>query len=299
MEKKTIIDLFESSAKRFPSNPFLWEKTGKRFEPTTYAEVRDLVYEEGAGLISLGVRKGDNMALLSEGRNAWIIGELAMFYAGATNVPLSIKLEEANDLLFRLVHADVKYIMVSGQQLKKIRAIKDKLPAVRKIIVLDEQAEYQDREMSLSEICRMGKVYLGIHPIEEFLAIGQSLGNDDYATITYTSGTTADPKGVILTNRNYMAYVGDTPAGPLLRPRGRILHLHVEGSLGSYRAGRAYRYGDLEEYPYQYKGVQAVPDTERPRLGEELQEEYRARYPSARQERRPPFQPSLTDRLYL
>lgn len=184
MEKKTIIDLFESSAKRFPSNPFLWEKTGKRFEPTTYSEVRDLVYEEGAGLISLGVRKGDNMALLSEGRNAWIIGELAMFYAGATNVPLSIKLEEANDLLFRLVHADVKYIMVSGQQLKKIRAIKDKLPAVRKIIVLDEQAEYQDREMSLSEIRRMGKVYLGIHPLEEFLAIGQSLGNDDYATIT-------------------------------------------------------------------------------------------------------------------
>lgn len=48
MEKKTIIDLFESSAKRFPSNPFLWEKTGKRFEPTTYSEVRDLVYEEGA-----------------------------------------------------------------------------------------------------------------------------------------------------------------------------------------------------------------------------------------------------------
>ena len=207
MEKKTIIDLFESSAKRFPSNPFLWEKTGKRFEPTTYSEVRDLVYEEGAGLISLGVRKGDNMALLSEGRNAWIIGELAMFYAGATNVPLSIKLEEANDLLFRLVHADVKYIMVSGQQLKKIRAIKDKLPAVRKIIVLDEQAEYQDREMSLSEIRRMGKVYLGIHPLEEFLAIGQSLGNDDYATITYTSGTTADPKGVILTHRNYTANV--------------------------------------------------------------------------------------------
>ena len=66
MEKKTIIDLFESSVKRFPGNPFLWEKTGKRFEPTTYSKVRDLVYEEGAGLVSLGVRKGDNMALLSE-----------------------------------------------------------------------------------------------------------------------------------------------------------------------------------------------------------------------------------------
>ena len=53
MEKKTIIDLFESSVKRFPGNPFLWEKTGKRFEPTTYSEVRDLVYEVGACLVWL------------------------------------------------------------------------------------------------------------------------------------------------------------------------------------------------------------------------------------------------------
>ena len=126
--KKIIIDLFESSVRRYPDNPFLWEKTTNAFEPTTYKEVQQQVYTAGAGLIALGVKKGDNMALLSEGRNAWIIGELAMFYAGATNVPLSIKLEEANDLLFRLVHADVKYILVSGNQLKKIRSIMDKLP---------------------------------------------------------------------------------------------------------------------------------------------------------------------------
>ena len=97
--KKTIIDLFENSVKQYPDNPFLWEKTRDAFEPTTYKEVQQQVYAAGAGLIALGVKKGDNMALLSEGRNAWIIGELAMFYAGAINVPLSIKLEEANDLL--------------------------------------------------------------------------------------------------------------------------------------------------------------------------------------------------------
>ena len=142
--KKTIIDLFENSVKQYPDNPFLWEKTRDAFEPTTYKEVQQQVYAAGAGLIALGVKKGDNMALLSEGRNAWIIGELAMFYAGATNVPLSIKLEEANDLLFRLVHADVKYILVSGNQLKKIRAIMDKLPLVEKIIVIDELPEYKD-----------------------------------------------------------------------------------------------------------------------------------------------------------
>ena len=205
--KKTIIDLFENSVKQYPDNPFLWEKTRDAFEPTTYKEVQQQVYAAGAGLIALGVKKGDNMALLSEGRNAWIIGELAMFYAGATNVPLSIKLEEANDLLFRLVHADVKYILVSGNQLKKIRAIMDKLPLVEKIIVIDELPEYKEKEISWSEVFRMGKEYLASHSLEDFLAVGQSLQNNDYATITYTSGTTADPKGVILTHRNYTANV--------------------------------------------------------------------------------------------
>ena len=205
--KKTIIDLFENSVKQYPDNPFLWEKTRDAFEPTTYKEVQQQVYAAGAGLIALGVKKGDNMALLSEGRNAWIIGELAMFYAGATNVPLSIKLEEANDLLFRLVHADVKYILISGNQLKKIRAIMDKLPLVEKIIVIDELPEYKEKEISWSEVFRMGKEYLASHSLEDFLAVGQSLQNNDYATITYTSGTTADPKGVILTHRNYTANV--------------------------------------------------------------------------------------------
>ena len=205
--KKTIIDLFENSVKQYPDNPFLWEKTRDAFEPTTYKEVQQQVYAAGAGLIALGVKKGDNMALLSEGRNAWIIGELAMFYAGATNVPLSIKLEEANDLLFRLVHADVKYILISGNQLKKIRAIMDKLPLIEKVIVIDELPEYKEKEISWSEVLRMGKEYLASHSLEDFLAVGQSLQNNDYATITYTSGTTAAPKGVILTHRNYTANV--------------------------------------------------------------------------------------------
>jgi long-chain acyl-CoA synthetase len=147
------------------------------------------------------------MALLSEGRNMWIIGELAMFYAGAINVPLSIKLEESNDLLFRLIHGDVKYIMVSGNQLKKVRQITEQLPAVEKIIVFDEQESYKEKEISLKEVLEMGDKFLSTHTIEEFKAVADSIQNDDYATITYTSGTTADPKGVVLTHRNYTANV--------------------------------------------------------------------------------------------
>ena len=205
--KKTLVDLFEASVSKYPNNTFLLEKTGKQFEPTTYTQVKEQVYRLGAGLQALGVKKGDTMALLSEGRNLWVIGELSMFYAGAINVPLSIKLEESNDLLFRLKHGDVKYIMVSGTQLKKIRAIKEQLTLVEKIIVFDEQKEYEEKEISVQEVQNMGDEFLKNHTMEEFLSIAQSIQNDDYATITYTSGTTADPKGVVLTHRNYTANV--------------------------------------------------------------------------------------------
>ena len=205
--KKTLVDLFEASVSKYPNNTFLLEKTGKEFEPTTYAQVKEQVYRFGAGLQALGVKKGDTMALLSEGRNMWVIGELSMFYAGAVNVPLSIKLEESNDLLFRLIHGDVKYVMVSGTQLKKIRAIKEKLSLVEKIIVFDEQPAYEEKEMALEEVLKLGDEFLRTHTEEEFLQVAHSIQNDDYATITYTSGTTADPKGVVLTHRNYTANV--------------------------------------------------------------------------------------------
>ena len=205
--KKTIVDLFENSVRLYPNNTFLLEKTDKKFEPTTYAQVKEKVYTLGAGLQALGVKKGDTMALLSEGRNMWVIGELSMFYAGAINVPLSIKLEESNDLLFRLEHAMVKYIMVSKQQLAKVRLIMDKLPLIEKVIVFDKIDSYQEKECYVGDVMEMGKEFLANHTPDEFLSVANSIQNDDYATITYTSGTTADPKGVILTHRNYTSNV--------------------------------------------------------------------------------------------
>lgn len=204
--KKTLVDLFENSVRENADRVFLLEKKTDRYEPFTYRQVREQVCMLGAGLCSLGVLKGDNLAILSEGRNDWIIGELAMFYAGGVNVPLSIKLEEANDLLFRLRHAEVKYILVSGQQLHKIRKIKDSLPDLRQIIVFDDMP-LEDKEISLASVKESGKKWLEANSEKALMEIAESIKNDDYATITYTSGTTADPKGVILTHRNYTANV--------------------------------------------------------------------------------------------
>ena len=203
--KKSIIDLFESSVEKYGDRVFLREKCNDRFEPTTYAQTKEIALATGAGLAALGIQPKQCVSILAEGCNAWITSELGLLYAGAISVPLSIKLEEANDLLFRLRHADVCAIFVSRNQLPKIRRIREQLPLIKHVIVWGD-VELQEGEMSLDELNALGEKYLAEHR-EEFLEIGRSIQNDDYATITYTSGTTADPKGVILTHRNYTANV--------------------------------------------------------------------------------------------
>lgn len=203
--KKTIIDLFENSVGKYGAKTFLLEKRHGRFEPTTYADTRTQALEVGAGLASMGIRPGDKVAILAEGSNAWIISELGLFYAGAVSVPLSVKLEESNDLLFRLRHAEVKALFVSKQQLPKIRRIRAEIPQVERIIVFGH-IPLEAGETAYGTLKRRGRDYLAAHR-EEFLRIGQAIRNDDFATITYTSGTTSDPKGVILTHRNYTANV--------------------------------------------------------------------------------------------
>ena len=221
-ERLTIIEFVEKYVDRFASNTFLWEKQDGKWVSTTFAQTRSEAYRIGAGLMALGVQKGEKVALLSEGRNMWVLGELGILYAWAVNVPLSIKLEESNDLLFRLKHSDSKYIMVSGTQLPKIRKILGDLPAVEKVIVFDELPEYQDKEIPMSEIVKAGDKFLAENR-HLFIQRYQSVGPDDYANISYTSGTTADPKGILLTHRNYTANVEQAQSVIGVTPEDRML----------------------------------------------------------------------------
>lgn len=206
VQNETLIDLFENAVKRYADKPFLWERDS-RYRSITYKQGRELVLKYAGGFLALGLKKGDRLALLSEGCNAWILGELAMMYAGGVNVPLSVKLNQSSDLLFRLNHSDSRFILVSQSQLGKIRAIKDELPLLERIIAIGiPENELQDKEMTLDQLAKMGEEWNAAHP-EEVLAIATSTKGSDLANITYTSGTTADPKGVMLTHRNFTANV--------------------------------------------------------------------------------------------
>ena len=209
-ERPTIIDFVEKNTRQFADHVYLREKVDGKWKEITQEQTRNEAYRIGAGLISLGVQKGDKIALLSESRAMWILAEIGALYAGAVDVPLSVNLGDGKDLVFRINHSESKWILVSGNHLPRIRAILSQCPDVEKVIVFDDTAfdydSLEPREIRMSEIQKMGDEFLKAH-MDEFQARFRSVGPDDVANISYTSGTTADPKGILLTHRNYTANV--------------------------------------------------------------------------------------------
>ncbi len=214
MEYNSLPHLFETSVDRFPDNVLLWEKKLATYEGMTYSSTARQVRRTARGLLDLGVEKGDRIALIAEGRNDWVISELAVLYCGGISVPLSVKIDEPADLHFRLQHAGCRGIIVSGKHQHKVFALMDRLPTLSFVIVLDppdEETELARNRYSqpiyyIGDVRQQGDDF---HDKYSTLLekVKESLNPGDYANICYTSGTTADPKGIILTHQNYLRNV--------------------------------------------------------------------------------------------
>ncbi|MFH0842694.1 MAG: AMP-binding protein [Bacteroidota bacterium] len=204
---KSIIQFFEESVEKFRDNVYLWEKPADKYEGTTYGETKKQVYEFAAGLINLGIRKGDRLSLISEGRNCWVIGELGILYAGAMNVPLSTRLNP-EEIKFRLNHSESRMILISSLHYPKVKEIIGDARLIEKIILFDTKEEYAPNEIHFNEVRKMGREWLESKENKvKFEEISRSITPSDFANICYTSGTTADPKGIILTHGNYVTNV--------------------------------------------------------------------------------------------
>lgn len=219
---KTIIELFETSVAKFANNPYLWEKHQGAFEPTTYAETRKQVLHLAAGLQDVGLLKGERVGLIAEGRNQWIISELAVLYAGAATVPLSIKLDPKTEMLFRLKHSGAKYVVVSAGQEEKIQSIRAELPELVGVIYLDEPKAKQAGDYTYAEIVERGKLANQDNP-ERLVNTYKAVQPNDVANISYTSGTTADPKGIMLSHLNYAGNVRQSATLMSITPSWKTL----------------------------------------------------------------------------
>ncbi|MBK7710450.1 MAG: AMP-binding protein [Bacteroidales bacterium] len=204
---KSLIQFFEESVEKYSNNVYLWEKPADKYEGTTYGETKKQVYEFAAGLLNLGIKKGDRLSLISEGRNSWVIGELGILYTGAMNVPLSVKLNP-EEIKFRINHSGARMLLVSSIQAQKLKDVLADCPSLEKIIHFDTQEEYAENEIHFNEVRKIGREWLDEgNNITQFEELFKSISPSDFANICYTSGTTADPKGIILTHSNYVTNV--------------------------------------------------------------------------------------------
>ncbi|WP_297096005.1 long-chain fatty acid--CoA ligase [uncultured Draconibacterium sp.] len=202
---KTIVALFETAVANYPDNPYLWEKSKGEYRPTTYKETREKVLDLAAGLIQMGFKKGDRAALIADGRNDWIISELGMLYAGGINVPLSIRLQN-NELAFRIKHSGSKYIFVSKLHAAKVEEIRDELPELEKVVYIDGKENPGENDIDYKELLASGAKFRKENT-ELTEQVWKGIEPNDVANISYTSGTTADPKGIMLSHLNYAANV--------------------------------------------------------------------------------------------
>src|SRR4051812_34438149 len=156
-----------------------------------------------AALADAGIRPGDRVAVLSENRVEWLLADLGLMTAAAVNVPPHTPLSAAQ-VHFQFADAGVRWAFVStAQQLEKVRQGRRDLPALEGVVVFDSSAAGADA-VSWDEFLRRGRQALG-RQRDELARREEAIGPDDLATIMYTSGTTGNPKGVMLTHHNLLS----------------------------------------------------------------------------------------------
>ncbi|MCK5077907.1 MAG: AMP-binding protein, partial [Calditrichia bacterium] len=222
MKKRTIPYMYERAVEKFTNAPYVWEKRNSpAYKTYTFNDIKKQIEEVAAGLIDMGIEKGDRVALLSEGRLDWIVVELGILFAGGINVPLSVKLLEMGELKFRLIHAGCRYVFASEGQQKKILELKDDLPDMDYFISLDKVDGSEIDETDLTSVKERGKKLLASNP-EKVRERWQSVEEDDLAVISYTSGTTSNPKGIMLMHKNFVANVQQIAGVYDLKPGEKI-----------------------------------------------------------------------------
>ena len=202
----TLAELAQRSFSDFSARPALGEKQNGAYVYATYEDISKRVQNFACGLVSLGIERGERVAILAENCSAWAIADIACQCRGAISVPLFSTLP-ASQVAGILKDCGARAVVVSDKaQLQKIRDARAELPELQFVITMDELEGDDQGLMRFGAVEEAGRKYLQGHS-EAFETLWPAAQPDDVATIIYTSGTTGDPKGVMLSHRNLCANI--------------------------------------------------------------------------------------------
>lgn len=220
MNDITMPQLLQQITKKYPDITAQYSKDKQGdFIPLSYSDVFDRVLSFAGGLLSLGIARGDRVGLIADNRKEWYHASMGIMAIGAADVPRGCDATE-QDLVRILSFAECTSAVIENRdQFIKILKNQQQFPLLKTLIVFDP-FDIQDEELkaigdisrftiySYDEIIERGMAYRKEHPeaIEQELEKGS---DTEVATIIFTSGTTGEPKGVMLTHKNFAVQLDD------------------------------------------------------------------------------------------
>jgi len=206
MQVKTLNDIYERTIS-IDRPAAMKYKRGDRWVDISLAEFRDTIRHFSTGMRVLGMKPGDRVAILSENRPEWTMTDFAALCGGGVTVPIYPTLLGWQIEYILNDSGSVAVIASDGEQLGKVLEIRSHTPCVHHIIVCDPPAELPAGVMTFKDVVAKGKAEEEQQGRARFDELRAKPGPDDLATLVYTSGTTGNPKGAMLTHGNITSNV--------------------------------------------------------------------------------------------